>query len=186
MTLLAALCVHVLLVPAFARVGERAGACRRRYGEPVVEREGERVVTRTYRKGAFLVDVYFVRRRWVWVYPTERAAGIAFRKPGRKENEPLSELEIRTFLRANGRKQPWAQVNLHFEAARQSSASERDRLVEQSRRYLMWRQQDGTVGVYDGDARELVIRTPELARLTEEEKAVHTPDPKPDKDLEGF
>ena len=59
-------------------------------------------------------------------------------------------------------------------------------MVEQSRRYLMWRQQDGTVGVYDGDARELVIRTPELARLTEEEKAVHTPDPKPDKDLEGF
>lgn len=181
-------CVLLLAaVPAAtARVGELLGNCRKRYGDPIAVHKAGKITTRTYRKGEYLVDVYFIERTFVLVYHTERAVGIAFRKPRDKKNQPLAESEIRTFLRANGRGESWLPMNLLFEAARQSSPTERDRLIEESRRYIMWKQPDGTLGIYDITMRELVIRTPEMARATSAEQKERAPRHRPIGGLEGF
>lgn len=186
-TILSALGLFVVAqaMPAAARVGELLGDCRKRYGDPIAMRETGKITTRTYRKGKYLIDVYFVPRRFVLIYRTERAVGVAFRKSSGTGNDPLDEQELTTFLRANSRGRSWLPINLLFEAARQSSPTERDRLIEESRRYVMWKQPDGTVGVYDTKKRELVIRTPEMARVTSR-KREQAPEELPLKGLDGF
>lgn len=150
---LLAVCMLLLAVPSFARLGETYKECDKRYGKPLqVTPMQNGTQQRIYRKAGFVVTTVF--------HYSGRVVEIYFRKA---DGSPLSLKESVLFLRASGGKSSWRKVDQLAEWRRTNAGLETDEalqadLMRDLASFILWTRQDGKAEAsYDRDDAVLLI-----------------------------
>lgn len=98
----AMLLLLVAQVSAHARIGHTLEQCIERYGEPVSVNEKSKSVT--FHKAGFAIEVYFLENKCEWLTLVKFADGL------NETLQPIDDVEIETFIKANGADQMWQEI----------------------------------------------------------------------------